>query len=185
MVSILSLWLPIILSAVLCWIAGAVIWMVLPHHKNDFGKVSDQEAARNALRGIAPGQYTIPHVSDPGNISDKDKARFEDGPVAYVTAVPSGFPNMGKNLVQQMIYLLVVSVIVAYLAGAVMPVGASYLSVFQVVGTAAWLAYGFSAIQDTIWFGKPWSFTIKTLIDALIYALLTAGIFGWLWPTGA
>lgn len=182
MISVATLWLPIIIAAALCWIAGAVIWMVLPHHKNDFARLPDQEAARNALSGITPGQYTIPHIADPNKVSDEDRARFEQGPVAYVTAIAPGYPNMVRNLVQQMLYLLLVSALVAYLAAAVLPAGASYLAVFQVVGTASWLAYGFSAIQDSIWFGKPWSFTLKSLLDALIYALLTAGVFGWLWP---
>ncbi|NND59836.1 MAG: hypothetical protein HKN49_06160 [Gammaproteobacteria bacterium] len=185
MVSLFSLWLPVVLSAVACWIAGAIIWMVLPHHKNDFGRVPDEDATRNALQGIAPGQYTIPHIADPAKVSDADKAKFDQGPVAYVTAVENGFPAMGKKLLLQMLFLLIVSDIVAYVAAYSLPAGAGYLQVFQIVGTVAWLAYGFASLQDSIWFGKPWSFTFKGLFDALIYALLTAGIFGWLWPAAS
>ena len=181
-VSAAALWLPVIVSAALCWIAGAVIWMALPHHKSDFKGLPDEQAARNALSGIAGGQYNIPNVSDPSKLSDEDRQKFADGPVGFLTVLPNGFPNMGRNLVQQIIYLLVVSAAVAYVAGASLPAGTDYLKVFRIVGTVAWLAYGFALIQESIWFGKPWSHTAKTLADAFVYALLTAGVFGWLWP---
>ena len=53
--SIMTLWQPILLSAVLAFIAGSVIWMAMPWHKSDWSKVSDEEGARAALRGLAPG----------------------------------------------------------------------------------------------------------------------------------
>jgi hypothetical protein len=34
----------------------------------------------------------------------------------------------------------------------------------------------------SIWYSRAWINTIKSTIDGLIYALLTAGTFGWLWP---
>ncbi|MBT8132245.1 MAG: hypothetical protein KJO35_08245 [Gammaproteobacteria bacterium] len=182
MVSLFSLWMPILLSAVVCWIAGSLIWVVMPHHKKDFAPLDQEEQARNALRGLKPGLYNIPHVADPSKVTDEDRQRFAAGPVGFLTIMPDGLPNMGKNLVQQMIYYIVVGVIVAYVASVTLPSGADYLKVFQVVGTTAWLGFGFGAMQDSIWFGKPWSYNFKILIDALIYALLSAGIFGWLWP---
>ena len=32
------------------------------------------------------------------------------------------------------------------------------------------------------WKMKPCKMTLKHAFDGLVYALLTAGIFGWLWP---
>ena len=46
--SIPDLWLPILVSAVIVWIASALIWMALPWHKNDFAKTSDEEGVRAA-----------------------------------------------------------------------------------------------------------------------------------------
>ncbi len=37
-------------------------------------------------------------------------------------------------------------------------------------------------IHESAWKGQKWSTTIKFMIDGLIYALVTAGTFGWLWP---
>ena len=34
--------------------------------------------------------------------------------------------------------------------------------------------------EESIWFGRSWSMTLKTFLDALIYAVLTGGVFGWL-----
>ena len=59
---------------------------------------------------------------------------------------------------------------------------APYRHVFRVVGTAAFMAYGVGTLANGIWKGQPWSVVGKEAFDGLIYALLTAGTFGWLWP---
>jgi hypothetical protein len=89
---------------------------------------------------------------------------------------------MGPLLMQWLCYCLLISLIAAYLAHATLPVATEYLKVFQVTGTAAWLGYGGSAISQGIWQSRPWSTVMKDLFDGLVYALLTAGVFGWLWP---
>lgn len=182
MISLMSLWMPILVSAAACWIGGAVIWMVLPHHKSDFGKVDNENAARDALRSLRPGQYNIPHIADPSKLTDEDRQKFANGPVGFLTVLEKGVPNMGLHLVQQIVVNLVIAVLVAYVASATLPAGTDYLKVFQVAGVTAWLAYGFATLQDSVWFGRPWSASLKVIFDALIYAVLTAGIFGWLWP---
>jgi hypothetical protein len=167
MIELTSLWLPILLSAVFVWIASAIIWMLLPYHKSDFKGLPDEEAARNALKpqDIKPGQYNIPNVKSHSECKNPDVIKkFEEGPVGYLTILPKGMPSMGKNIVLSFIFYV-----------------AEYLTVFRVTGTVAFLAYGTAVIPDSIWFGRPWSITFKHLFDALIYALLTAGSFSWLW----
>jgi hypothetical protein len=34
----------------------------------------------------------------------------------------------------------------------------------------------------SIWYHRSWGTTLRYTVDGLVYALLTAGIFGWLWP---
>ena len=186
MISIFSLWLPILLSAVLVFIVSAMVWMVLPHHKKDYKGLPDEDAARSALtpQNISPGQYDIPHIPSPDAIKDPEvKKKFDDGPVGFFTVLPSQVPNMGKNLVLSFIYYLVVGILVSYIASRFLAPGAEYLSVFRLTGFVAWMAYGgMGLIQDAIWFGRPWSAVIKHLFDSLLYGLLTAGVFGWLWP---
>jgi hypothetical protein len=185
MVTIGALWLPILLSAIAVWVASALFWMVLPHHKSDFGKLPDEDAALQALnpQRLVPGQYSIPHATSPKDFQDPEIARkFEEGPVGFLTVVPSGAPAMGSKIMLSFVFYLLISTVVAYLASRTLDPGANYLAVFRVSGTVAWLAYGTATVPDAIWFGRPWSGIVKGLLDALAYALLTAGFFGWAWP---
>jgi hypothetical protein len=54
--------------------------------------------------------------------------------------------------------------------------------VFRFAGTTAFIGYSVALWQMSIWYRRAWSTTIKATVDGLIYALLTAGVFGWLWP---
>jgi hypothetical protein len=175
--SILTLWQPIVLSAVLAFIAGSAIWMAMPWHKSDWSKVSDEEGARAALRDLAPGQYNLPNGTD---MSDEMQQKFKDGPVAFINISPSGAPAMGPKLGMMFAYNLLVAVVCAYFVSRTAPPDADYLAIFRISGAVAFVAYGMAYIQDSVWFGRPWSSTAKTTLDALIYALLTGGAFGWL-----
>lgn len=57
-----QLWLPILVSAVATWIAGAVFWMALPHHKKDMKELPNQRDVIEKIRGLglAPGNYVFP-----------------------------------------------------------------------------------------------------------------------------
>lgn len=185
MVTVGSLWLAIVLATVLVWIASALIWMALPHHKTDYSPLPDEEAARQVLgsQRLSPGQYNIPHYTSMEEIKQPGgRQKYQQGPVAFLTILPNRLPPMPQNMVLTVVYYLIVSTIVAYVASRSLAPGAEYLSVFRLTGVVAWLAYGFALVPDAIWFGRPWSNVFKTLIDALVYGLLTAGAFGWLWP---
>jgi len=180
-----SLVIAILLSTVIVFLASAVIWMVMPHHKKEWKGLSNEEAVRAALNAQkpAPGAYTIPFATGPQAMKDPAVVKkFEEGPVGILTLRQPGRMGMGPMLVQTFIFYLAISLVVAYLASRTLPAGASYLSVFRVVGTATWMAHGFAAVHDGIWFGKPWSSVVSHLFDSLVYALLTAGVFGWRWP---
>jgi hypothetical protein len=178
---IISLWLPILVSAIFVFIASAAIWMAMPWHKSDFRKAGDENAARAALKGSAPGQYMLPYCVGPKGLEDPGmKQKFIDGPLAYITIVPNGLPQMGSKLLLSFLYYIGVGILCAYFVTRTVAVDADYLTVYRVAGTVAWIAYGIAYVQDSIWFGRPWSLTLKGMFDALIYALLTGGVFGWL-----
>lgn len=178
---IVELWLPIVVSAVLVWIASALVWMVLPWHKSDFSSTTDEEAARAALKGLAPGYYNIPHCVDMKQLQEPEMQRkFEEGPLAFVTIVENGVPNMGKKLISTIVYYLFIGVVCAYFVSGWLRPAVEYMEVFRITASVAFIAHGVAFIQDSIWFGRPWSITAKTFLDALIYALITGGIFGWL-----
>ena len=185
MVPLGSLWLPIVLSAVLVFITSSIIHMVLKYHNRDYRKLPNEDAVRAALRAgnPAPGQYMIPYC--PG-MKDMDKPemkqKFIEGPVAVLNLLRPGMPKMGKNLSQWFVLSLVVSFFIAYAVARAIPPGARYLDVFCVVGPIGFLAYSTGQFLDAIWMGTPWSVAWKSGFDALLYGLVTAGTFGWLWP---
>lgn len=185
MVTLGALWLPVLVAAALVFAASAVVWMVLPHHRNDFRGLENEDEVRSALAAgdVSPGQYHVPHAPDRDAYGSPEmQEKFAEGPNAFLTVLPRGTPSMGKQFTLWLIFIVAVGVLCAYVAGRTLPPGTEYLQVFRVTGTVAWAAYGFAYVQEAIWFGRPWSFVLKQLADALAYGLLTAGAFGWLWP---
>ena len=185
MVSLGELWLPILVSAVLLHLVSAIIHMVLKYHNRDFTRLPNEDAVRSAIRAgnAAPAQYVIPYCPDMKEMEKpENKQKYIEGPVALITLMRPGVPNMGKYLTQWFLFLLFVSFFIAYVASHAIPRAAPYLHVFRVVGAVGFLAYAASQIQNSIWWGKPWRSTLKDMIDGLVYGLVTAGVFGWLWP---
>ena len=106
--------------------------------------------------------------------------KYKEGPIAFITILPSGLPAMGSKLALMFAYNLLVAVVCAYFVSRTAAPDADYLAIFRISGTVAFVAYGMAFVQDSIWFGRPWSSTVKTFLDALIYAGLIGGAFGWL-----
>ena len=185
MVSIPSLWLPILLSAVLVFFASFAIHMLIPYHHSDFAKIPSEDQVQDALRkfNIPPGDYMIPCAGGPEGMKQPEfKERFAKGPVLLMTVYPQGSMSMGKSLGQWFVYLLVVGALTAYITGRALQAGATYLEVFRFAGCTAFIAYSMALWQNSIWYKQQWSTTIKNTFDGLVYGLLTAGVFGWLWP---
>lgn len=185
MVSILSLWIPVLLSAVIVFAVSSIIHMLLRYHRNDFGKVPSEDGVMEALRSfnIPPGEYVIPCAGSPEVMRSAEFIeKTTKGPVAFMTVMKSGKPAMGKSLIQWFIYCVVVGIVAAYIAGRALGPDAHYLAVFRFVGCTAFVGYALALLQNSIWYKRKWSTTLKTMFDGLIYALLTAGTFGWLWP---
>ena len=184
MVSALSLWLPILLSAVFVFIVSSVIHMVLNYHGNDYQAVPSEDDVMDALRSfdIPEGEYFLPHVSDAKQRgTDEFKAKIEKGPVAFLTVIPGGY-NMGGKLAMWFLFSIIVGLFAAYLAGHALEPGAHYLAVFRFTGAAAFGAYALALMQNSIWYGRGWGNTLQSMADGFVYALVTAGTFGWLWP---
>jgi hypothetical protein len=184
MVPLTSLWLPILLSAVIVFIASSIMHMLLPYHRSDYSQLPDEDKVLSALRGVAlkRGLYVFPYCTHKDMKSAAMIEKQKQGPVGFMAIVPSGPPAMPKFLIQWFVFCLLIGFFVAYLTGHTVPPGTQYLAVFRVAGTAAFLAYGLGNLSNGIWKGQPWSVTSKEVIDGLVYALLTAGAFGWLWP---
>ena len=184
MVSLSALWLPIVLSAVIVFVASSLLHMLLKYHQNDCHQIPDEDKFLSLLRpaNLKPGLYVFPYCLPKDMKSPAAAEKYKQGPVGLMNIMPSGQPAMPKFLGQWFLYCLVIGFFVAYLTGHTVPSGAHYLAVFRVAGTAAFLAYGLGHVSNGIWKGQTWSATIKEVLDGLLYGLLTAGTFGWLWP---
>ena len=184
MVPLTALLLPIVLSAVIVFIASSIMHMLLPYHRGDYGQLPEEDKLLAALRpaGLQRGLYMFPFGTHKDMKSPAMLEKYKQGPVGILTVFPSGPPAMPKFLGLWFAYTLIISFFVAYLTEHTVVPGARYPVVFRVAGTAAFLAYGLGNLSNGIWKGQPWSMVIKESIDGLVYGLLTAGTFGWLWP---
>ena len=185
MTGLVALWLPIVLSSVIVFVVSSIIHTVLPWHKGDYPGVPREDDLIAALRPLAvpPGDYMVPHCNSMAEMKSPEfKEKLERGPVMVMTVRPNGVPSMGSSLTMWFIYSLVIAIFSGYIASHALPVGANYLEVFRFVGASAFMGYAFGLWQMSIWWGRGWGLTIKATIDGLVYALLTAGTFGWLWP---
>jgi hypothetical protein len=185
MVGIIELWLPILLSAVAVFIASSIIHMLLPWHKGEYRQMPDEDKVMEALRqfSITPGDYLLPCPKNPNDIKSAEYIeKRKKGPVMVATVGPNGDTGMGLQLFLWFVYSLVIGIFAAYVAGRALTADALPLQVFRFVGVSAFLAYSGSLWQMTIWYRRSWIITLKSSIDGLIYACVTAGIFVWLWP---
>lgn len=185
MVPIVALWVPILLSAVLVFLASSIIHTMLPFHRSDYRKLPEEDGAMEALRrfNVPPGDYLFPCPSSMKEM--KDPAFLEKrrkGPVGLMTVMESGEFAMGRNLALWFVYCAAVSVFSAYVTGRALAPGAHDLAVFRFAGVTAFCAYSLALWQNTIWYRRSWITTLKSNVDGLVYGLLTAGTFGWLWP---
>lgn len=185
MVPVLSLWLPILVSAALVFVVSAVIHMVLRYHASDLQALPAEDEIMPALRRhqIPPGNYVMPHARSAAAMKEPAYIeKREQGPVAFIRVMPSGQARMGKQLTTWFVYAVVVGILAAYIAGRALGPGAGYGDVFRFAGATAFIAYAMGTWQDSIWYGLKWSTAAKNTLDGLIYGLLTGGVFGWLWP---
>ena len=185
MVSLMSLWLPILLSAVIVFIVSAIIHMLLGYHNSDFAKIPDEDGVMAALGkiGVPPGDYVFPHAGSAKAMKSPDFiAKMTKGPVGVLTVIRSGPPSMTRSLTLWFIYCVVVGIFAAYIAGRALGPGADYLSAFRFAGCTAFVGHSLALWHNTIWYGRSSRSTLKSTFDGLVYGLLTGGTFGWLWP---
>ena len=185
METLVGLWMPILVSSVLVFIASSLVWTVLGAHKWHIRGLPDEAGAREALakQGVGPGMYTIPYSSSQAAMKDPAyQEKLAKGPVAVITVREPGVPNMGKFLGSWFLYVLFVSYTVAFVCGQTLGRGTPYMVVFKVAGAVALAGHSYAQIPAAIWWGRPWKSALKEFADGILYAALTAGSFGWLWP---
>ncbi|MEM7360850.1 MAG: hypothetical protein AAF431_17300 [Pseudomonadota bacterium] len=184
-VSVTELWLVILLAALFCWIASSLIHMVFKYHNSDYKELANEDDVAATLRAsnADPALYTMPHCIDMKQMGEESmQKKFNDGPVAMITILPNGMPPMGKLLTQQILFFAFGGLLIAMVAVMSLGSGADSMAVFKLVFITAFLAYAWAQIPYSIWMGQPWSNCLRYILDAIIYAAVSAGTFAWLWP---
>ncbi len=186
MVFLSELWLPILVSAVLVFIASSLVHAALPFHRRDYRKMPNEDEVLEAMHkaGVPPGDYLMPYAASPKEMQAPDMVKkIERGPLGFMTIMPSGMPKMGGQLSQWFAYCIVISLLAAYVTGRTLGSGADYMTVFRVAGTVAFIGYAGAHPAMSIWYKRSWGTTARFVGDGLVYGLVTAGAFGWLWPS--
>lgn len=180
-----QLWLPILLAAVAVFIASSLVHMVFKWHNRDYRKLPNEDEVRAAINAgqPGPGLYMLPQCLDEKDWkSETVQAKFREGPVGKLLLRKPGPVSMGAPLLQWFLLNLVVAAIAACAVYGALGLGGDGHRAAHTAGVATLLAYGAGSVSDAIWMGKPWAATLKDLLDALIYAVVTALVFCWLWP---
>lgn len=180
---ILPLWLPILLSAAAVWLISLVFGMALPHHKQDWIGLSDEDGFMDFIRrnGIKPGNYLFPDFRTREALkSAKVEKALNEGPVGHLSVWRTPV-TMGDKMVGAFIVHLVVATLIAYLTRIALPGAAPFAKVFQIAGTAGILAYSFSFIPNALWFGAYKRTIVASIIDGIICGLVIGVIFAWRW----
>ncbi|MBI2516832.1 MAG: hypothetical protein HYV95_07935 [Opitutae bacterium] len=181
-----SLWLPILLSAVVVFVISSLIHMVLKWHASDYGRLANEDAVRDAIRtgNPTPGHYVVPYCADMKDMgSEAMMKKYTEGPVGHFTLGPTGALNMGKYLGQWFSWSLVIAAVAGYLAWRVSGLGHEHAArAAKWAASITFIAHGFGTVTESIWMMRPWSSSAKYLLDSVLYAVGTAAVFYWLWP---
>jgi hypothetical protein len=184
MVPVVSLWLPVILSAVLVFVVSSVIHMATPFHRGDYRPLPREAEVMAALRPLAipPGDYIVPHASSMAAMRDQSfKDKMNAGPVGTMTIVPNGPPAVGGSLGMWFLYGLAVSIFTAYVTAHAVPPGVGWRGVFRIAGCVSFASYSLALVHGPIWYKRSWATACRGMIDGAIYGAVTAATFGWLW----
>jgi hypothetical protein len=175
-----SLLLPVLLSGVALFFTSFLSWMVLQLHKQDWIKLEKEDDIIAALKAaeVPVGNYMIPGCVDMKEMKSPEYVKkYDEGPCGILTVF--GKVSMGRNLGLTFVYFLVVSFCLAYLAQLHIGPGAQFKDVFRFVATAGLMTYLAAIVQHAIWFHSR---IVGHLIESVLYAVITAAIFGAMWP---
>lgn len=203
------LWLPILVSGVAVWFASAIGWMAVGHHNKDRDAIpaGQEQAFMDTIKrmNIGPGNYGFPDFcqNHDKNLSREErraamKALYDRRPMGTLRVW--GEVNMGMNMLLTLVFYIITSAVIAYLAWAALPHAAGALptgvappgtaslgapsaaKIFQVVGTAGVLAYCFASFPNDLWFQLKRRAMLLNWIDGIVFGLITGAVFAWLWP---
>jgi hypothetical protein len=179
-----SLWIPILVSAALVFVASSISHGVLRLHRWDFRGLPEEGDVIDVLRrtSVPPGDYLFPFPASAEGMKDAGfQERWKRGPIGFLTVMPGGAHPV-RTFALWFLYGVAVEVLVAFLAVRSLPSGASAAAVFLLTAVAALGFFVLAHWQSSIWYGRDFATTLRFTLDGLVYGLLTGISFSWLWP---
>ena len=129
------------------------------------------------------GGYAFPYASSMKQMAEEGFiARQNLGPVGFMQVLPKGPIKMGGALLIWFLYSALLATFAGYIGTLCLARGADYHEVFRITGTVALLGFAPAPIQDSIWRGVQWAVTARFVFGGILYGLVTAGVFGAMWP---
>ncbi len=180
-----SLWWQVLVATAAVFVVSALIHMVLRYHRSDYKQLPNEDAVAEVIRkgGPAPGLYALPYCVDMSKMKDPAvQKKYADGPVGLLAVMRSGAPSMGKPLVLWAIFCFLITFTAAYVARHSLAPGAPHMTVARVTAAVAFAGYGLGQLPNSVWAAIPWSNTLRSIVDAIIYAIVTGVIFAMTWP---
>src|SRR5947208_16925564 len=110
MVPLTALWLPILLSAIIVFVASSIMHMLLPYHRSDYQGLPDEGKLLVALRsaGLKRGLYIFPFCTHKEMKSPAVVEKYKQGPAGMMSVLPGGRPVMPKFLGMLRVYRLII-----------------------------------------------------------------------------
>lgn len=182
-VTLLELWLPIVLGALAMFLLSFVFWMLMKHHYGDFRALPQEDGLVEALDGAPAGQFRFPWCGTPEEMADPAfQERYNNGPKGFVVVLPRGPFAMGAGLGKTLLFCLVVTAAVGYVATIGLTRESAGMDVLRLTSTVTWLtacgAHGWSVI----WMGRDRGQTLRDVLDSLGYGLAVGALFMQFWP---
>lgn len=181
-----QLWLPILVTSVAVFFCSFLVWAILPHHKDDWSKLPNEDGIRDFLKGqsLPTGVYIFPKMEGKECHSPEGKAKWKAAPAGELRIWKD--VSMGSNMLGTFIVFLIASVLIAYITWHVRDkmVG-DFADRFQLAGSLGILAYCFSFIPNMIWFQAGKRAMVNCIVDGVLYGVVTGAAFAWLWPVAA
>lgn len=182
--SVLDLWLPILLAGLATHIASTIAWTVMPHHKPEWNKLPVEDDLLDFLdqKQVAPEQYLFPYSEDGKEMSSPEfQEKMKTCCRGMLILWPSP-PNMGKAIGLTLAFFMVAALLIGYLASIAFEPGEDRMVVFRLVFMAGLLCHAAGPFPGVFWFRKYFAMEV---VDGIVYALITAALFAWLWPSGS
>jgi len=136
--SVFDLWLPILLAGLAVHIASTLAWVVLPHHKPEWKRLDVEDEIQDWLdaKGVAAGQYLFPHTHSSEEMASPEfKAKMEGKCRGMLVLWPKP-PSMGVNIGLTILFFMLTSFVIGYLASNGVAAGAEFMNVFQFTAIA-------------------------------------------------